>query len=139
MTLTGAILQIPREKEKTYLYMPNPSLVHSKSVKINHHLKVADVFITFGCPETFLLEPVLGHYRPDAYMIVEDVHSCIEVQITPISKKKMQEKVDNFVATSGIDHSAKTLYLFSDYRYDALKVPDGFEVLRYPLPKEVYS
>lgn len=139
MTLTGSILQVPREKDKTYLYMPNPALVHGKSQKVNHHLKVVDVYIYFGCPEVFTIEPVFSHYRPDAFMIDGNGHNiCIEVQLTPISKTKMQQKIDNFRATFH-DHHCYNLYIITDHRYDGLKVPEGFHIHKLPIPKEVYS
>lgn len=139
MTLEGAILQIPREKDKTYLYMPNPALINGKSIKVNHHLAIADVYINFECPEIFTIEPDFGHYRPDIYM--KDAYHkpfCIEVQLTPISKKKMQEKVDNFASTFG-EHDARDLLIITDHRYDGLKVPDGFHIHKLPIPKEIYS
>lgn len=140
MTLEGSILQIPREKDKTYLYMPNPAMIHGKSQKVNHHLKVVDVFISLGCPVNFYIEPEYGHYRPDAYLIDElNKHICIEVQLTPISKTKMQQKIDNFVATYLNEHHAREMYLYTDHRYDGIKIPEGFKVHKLPIPNEIYS
>lgn len=120
--------------------MPNPTLIHPKTVKIDHYLKIVDVFIAAGCPETFLPEPVFGEYRPDAYLKDnKDNPICVEVQLTPISTKRMQSKIDQFECEFGREHDAKIMLLVSNNNYDKVKVPDGFKLARISVPKEVYT
>lgn len=120
--------------------MPNPTLIHPKTVKIDHFLKIVDVFLASGCPATFLPEPVFGEYRPDVYMKdSKNVPMCVEVQLTPISTKKMQTKIDQWVAMNDLEHDAKHLLLVSNNNYDKVKVPEGFKLLRAAIPKEIYT
>lgn len=140
MSLNGAISQIQRERDKPYIYMPNPTLIHPRTVKIDHYLKIVDVFISSGCPTTFLPEPTFGEYRPDAYLKDRnDTPICVEVQLTPISTKKMQHKIDQFEYEFGKEHDSKIILLVSDNKYDKVKIPDGFKLARISVPKEVYT
>lgn len=120
--------------------MPNPTLIHPRSVKIDHYLKIVDVYIASGCPLVFLPEPAFGEYLPDAYMKDhKGVKMCVEVQLTHISTKKMQTKLDQFAKMYGVEHDAKTLLLVSDVQYSKVKIPDGFKLLRIGVPTEVYT
>ena len=140
MSLNGAISQIQRERDKPYLYMPNPTLIHPRTVKIDHYLKIVDVFIATGYPEVFVPEPKLGDYNPDAYFKDRNGNPlCVEVQLTPISTKKMQTKIDQFVGTYGTEHDSKTIFLVSNSSYDKVKVPSGFQLMKAAVPKEIYT
>ena len=141
MSITGAINQIVRERDKPYIYMPNPSLIHPRTVKITHYLKIVDFYITYGCPDMFVPEPVLGEYLPDVYMRDgNNVPYCVEIQLTPISHAKMQKKIDSFVKTYKQKlHDAKTFLLVTDNRYDRLEIPSEFTIERMTVPKEVYT
>jgi hypothetical protein len=120
--------------------MPNPATLHHRSVKLNHYLKIVDFYIHAGCPKTFLPEPQFKDYKPDVYM--KDLKGnpiCVEIQITPISTKKMQMKIDQFVSTHNKEHDAKIMLLVSNNAYDKVVVPTGFKLHRIPLPKEPYN
>lgn len=139
--MDGKILQVQRGRSETNLYMPNPAILHTRSIKIEHHLKIVDVFIKMGCPKVFKIEPKYKSYEPDMY--IHDFKGnpiCIEVQLTPISTKKMQTKVDEFVTSfKKKEHDAKIMLLISDKSYDNLKIPDGYRVIPLPLPLEPYT
>lgn len=120
--------------------MPNPAIIHTRSVKLNHYLKIVDVYIAAGCPNVFQPEPNFGEYQPDAYMkTTRGDTMCVEVQLTHISSKKMQKKVDQFVNTYGDRHDAKTFLLVSNVAYGKLKIPEGFKIKRVSIPDEVYT
>lgn len=103
-------------------------------------MKIVDVYIAAGCPEKFIPEPTFGEYRPDAYMIDRKGDpACIEVQITPISTKKMQLKIDQFVSSFGKEHNAKVFLLVSDNNYGKIEMPKGFKLKRIGMPKEIYT
>lgn len=132
----GKLLVVPRTKDQTYLYTTNPSQIHHKSNKIDHHLKIVDYFIALGCPKNFIIEPMLGDYEPDIFMKDRTQRSiCIEIQLTKVANKKMQDKLDLFVKEYGREHDAKTFVVVSDIKYK-LKVPNGFSLKYYKLPKE---
>jgi hypothetical protein len=138
--MNGSITQIQRERDKPYLYMPNPTLIHPKTVKIDHYLKIVDFYIQAGCPKTFDLEPTFGEYNPDVYM--KDLKGnpiCVEVQITPISAKKMQTKIDQFVSTFGNKHDAKIMLLVTDSNYSKVSTPPNFKIIKLPMPTEPYA
>lgn len=63
---------------------------------------------------------------------------CVEIQITPISTKKMQKKIDEFVSTYKKEHDAKIMLLVSNQGYPKIKMPSGFKLIRIPLPQEPY-
>lgn len=137
--MDGKLLQVPRERDKTFLYMPNPSIIHPRSVKIDHHLKLVDFYIQTGCPAHFLLEPKFGDYEPDAYL--KDLKGnaiCAEVQITPISNKRMQNKIEQFTSMYGKEHDARVLLLATNNDYTKIHVPKGFKLIKIPLPNEPY-
>lgn len=120
--------------------MPNPATLHTRSIKIDHHLKLVDFFIHAGCPKTFIPEPNFKGYKPDVYM--KDLKGnpiCVEVQITPISTKKMQSKIDEFVATYKKEHDARVMLLVSDNAYDKVTIPSPFKIVRIPMPQEPYN
>lgn len=131
-------MNIKRTKDKPYLYTLNPSPIHHKSNKIDHYLKIVDFYIDNGCPERFVVEPILGSYSPDVlFKDRSDNSICVELQITPISIQKMQEKINKFVAEYGKNHDSKVFSLCSNQNYTKLKMPTGFRLIKQPLPKEV--
>jgi hypothetical protein len=134
----GSVLPVQRTKDKPYLYTGNPSAIHHKSNKIDHCLKIVDFFIKEGKPTNFVVEPILGDYSPDVFFRDGFNRSiCVEIQITPISLKKMQDKVDRFVKEFGKEHDSKLFVLCSDASYNKLVMPKGFKLIKQPLPKEV--
>lgn len=138
--MSGAISQIQRERDKPFLYMPNPTLIHPRTVKIDHYLKIVDFYIYSGCPKVFLTEPKFGDYNPDVYMKDKKGNSiCVEVQLTPISTKKMQTKIDEFTAEFGKTHDARIIALVSNNSYSKIKIPEGFKLVKIPIPKEPYT
>jgi hypothetical protein len=91
-----------------------------------------------GCPEKFIVEPVLGAYIPDVMFKDKAGKSiCVEVQLTPISLKKMQRKVDQFVKEYGRNHDAKILVIASERPYKGLSIPSGFKVVQIRVPQEM--
>jgi hypothetical protein len=91
-----------------------------------------------GCPEKFLVEPVLGEYIPDVmFKDNGDKSICVEVQLTPISLKKMQKKVDGFVKEYGRSHDAKILVIASERPYKGLVVSQGFKLVQIRVPQEI--
>lgn len=120
--------------------MPNPTLIHPKSSKIEHYLKITDTYIHFGYPSVFLVEPSFGEYNPDVYMKDHEGNvMCVEIQRTPISTKKMQRKIDQFVSTFGKEHDANIFLLVSNEEYGKVKIPKGFHLYRMGIPPEPYS
>jgi hypothetical protein len=140
MTLNGSITQIQRERDKPFLYMPNPTLIHPRTIKIDHYLKIVDFYIHTGCPDNFIPEPPYKEYKPDVYMKDQKGNPiCVEIQITPISTKKMQQKIDQFVSSYGKEHDAKILLLVTNNDYGKVKVPPTFKLIKLPLPNEPYG
>lgn len=138
LVLNGTVLAVPRTKDKSYLYTLNPSPIHHKSNKIEHQLKIVDYFIQCGMPKQFIIEPALGTYNPDIfYKDINGISVCVEIQITPISTKKMQLKLDNFVKEFGREHDSKILILCSSQNYPQCKLPKGFQLVRQNLPQEI--
>lgn len=138
LVMDGIALAVPRTKDKHYLYTSNPSHIHHKSNKIDHYLKIVDFYIKENCPEIFVIEPILGSYEPDIYFKDKSGKSiCVEIQITPISIKKMQKKYDDFVKEYDKTHDSKTFVICSDNSYEKLKAHKDFKVVRKPLPKGV--
>jgi competence CoiA-like predicted nuclease len=120
--------------------MPNPATLHHRSVKLDHQLKLVDFYIHTGCPETYIPEPNWKEYKPDVYMKDKKGNAiCVEIQITPISAKKLQTKIDQFVSTYGKEHDAKVMFLVSDNLYTQAQIPTGFSLIRLPMPKEIYT
>lgn len=129
---------IPRPKDECYLYMPNPTRIHPHSAKTNHFLGIADVYLRYGQPKHFLVEPELkGHpYQPDAYMIYNNKEIVVELQLSHTSEKKIQEKVDNFVDSGDKGyHSANTLWIISDLKWKA-KIKNGYSLEYIPWTME---
>jgi hypothetical protein len=82
----------------------------------------------------------MGNYRPDVYMKDRKNNPvCVEIQLTHISAKKMQTKIDQFVSEYNKEHDAKIMLLVTDNNYDKIKMPDGFNLVRLPIPKEPYT
>jgi hypothetical protein len=137
LVIEGSILQVKRERDQPYCYTANPSPIHHKSNKINHYLKIVDFYILKGCPENFLLEPILGTYEPDIlFKDQSNKNICVEIQITPISLNKMKTKINQFVAEYDKEHDSTVFVLCSDQSYNKLKLPNGFKLIKQPLPKE---
>lgn len=138
LSMDGSVLAIPRTKDKHYLYTFHPGGMNPKSVLIDHQMKIVDYYIEQNCPEKFLIEPVLGSYEPDIFYYDHMGRSiCVEIQLTKISLKKMQKKVDAFINEYGKEHNSKLMILCSDSEYKKLKVKEGFKVTRRNLPKEI--
>ncbi|UTC25184.1 hypothetical protein Bfsp1_28 [Cytobacillus phage Bfsp1] len=136
LVVEGKILAVPRTKDLCYLYTSNPSHIHHKSNKIDHHLKIVDFYIALGCPKDFIIEPLLGDYEPDIFMKDRNGKSiCVEIQLTKISSKKMQEKIDLYVKEYGKEHDSKTFVIVSNYRFK-VRVPNGFQLKFYKVPAE---
>jgi hypothetical protein len=138
LTMGGIVLQVPRTRDKTFLYTCNPTHINHKSNKIDHHLKIVDFYIQSGTPDNFLIEPQLGKYEPDIFFKDKSNNTvCVEIQITPISIKKMQEKVNVFVSEFGKNHDSKTFVLCSNNEYNKLQIPTGFRFKKLLLPNEI--
>jgi hypothetical protein len=121
--------------------MPNPATMHHRSIKIDHHLKIVDFYIHAGCPHIFIPEPNFKTYKPDAYMKDKKGNPiCVEIQITPISNKRMQTKIDEFVKSHKYkEHDAKVMLLVSNNEYNQVTYPPSFKLIRLPLPDEPYT
>jgi hypothetical protein len=140
MHMDGKILQIQRERDKPYIYMPNPATLHSRSIKIDHHLKIVDFYIHSGMPEVFIPEPNFKNYKPDVYMKdKQGIPICVEIQLTPISTKRMQAKIDEFVSTYKKEHDAQVMLLVSNNEYGKITFPSSFKLVRIPIPDEPYA
>jgi hypothetical protein len=134
LVTAGSCLPIPRTKDKCYLYAD--LAVNPKSNKVNHFLKIVDFYLASGRPEKFIVEPLLGSYEPDVFFKDKNNNSiCVEIQLTAISHKKMQKKIDSFVKEYGKEHDSKIFVICSDYRYKT-NIPKGFRLVCQGLPRE---
>lgn len=134
MERDGYILQFPQPKDKPYLYMPNPAKIHHHSAKLQHHLYLVDLYIRYGKPEKFSLEPkITPEYIPDVYMVKNNKAVIIEAQLSRISNGKMQNKVDMFVDTllKG-KHRVNELWIMCNDEY-VLQHPSSVVVKQKPL------
>jgi hypothetical protein len=123
----GMVYPVPQPKDKPYLYMPNPTLIHPSSTRTNHFLGLVDFYIRIGQPEIYEVEPDLKHsYCPDAYTIVNGEPVIVELQLSHKSNKTIQEKINGFVSSYSI-HKAKKMWLVTDRKFK-YEVPRGFEV-----------
>lgn len=138
LTLNGLANPIIRRKDECYLYTTNPAHIHPNSNKINHQLKILDYYIEVNQPKQCVIEPILGGYEPDL-MYKDNMNRtvCVEIQLTKISKKRMQEKINRFIAEYGINHDSKILYICSTIKYNDLKTKNEFKIIQRNLPKEV--
>jgi hypothetical protein len=105
-------------------------MIHPNSTRTKHFLAIAEFFIRIGKPKTYIVEPNLEceYYRPDVYMDYKSEHIIIEIQLTHISTRRMQEKVDNWVKSyKEKKHYAKKMWIVSDNLY-RIAAPEGFEV-----------
>jgi uncharacterized protein (DUF1499 family) len=136
LTRDGWVTPIPMPKDKPYLYMPNPTMIHTQSSKTQHFLSLVDVYIDLGQPNIYQIEPQINQeYRPDVYARLPEP-TIIEVQRSYISHKKMQEKLNMFVDSSiRRQHDSNILWIISTREYK-LKVPSGFTVIQ-SNPKEI--
>jgi hypothetical protein len=138
LSMDGSVLPIPQTKDKVYLYTLNPSPIHHRSNKIDHALKIVDFYIQYGTPKQFAIEPTLGTYQPDIMYRDKNNHSiCVEIQLTQISVKKMQQKINQFVHEYRKEHDSKILLLCSNANYNGLKIPNGFQLIRKNLPQNI--
>ena len=127
----GHVLAVPQERDKPYLYMPNPALIHLKSMKTDHFLGLVDIFIQLKQPPIYEVEPIVNDdYRPDAYTRIDGAPVIIEYQRTIISSKRIEYKVNAFVESFyRKQHDAKTLMIVTDHPYK-VGTPPGFTVLQ---------
>ena len=127
----GYVLPIPQVKDRPYLYMPNPAIIHHRSNKIEHFLGLVDIYLRLKKPKIFEVEPQINdEYVPDAYTRINDRPVIIEYQRTLISTKKMQSKVDAFVESYvRKQHDARTLLIVSDHNYPKITIPSGFHII----------
>lgn len=138
LSMGGIVLPVKRERDKTYCYTCNPSPIHHKSNKIEHYLKIVDFYISRGCPDNFVIEPIFGSYESDVFFKDSSNNSiCVEIQLTPISHNKMQTKINQFVSEYEKEHDSKVFVLCTDHSYSKLKMPNGFKLIKQPLPKEI--
>lgn len=92
-----------------------------------------------GTPKTFEVEPSFDGYNPDVFMVDSKGNKiCVEVQLTPISSKKMKTKVEQFCATYK-QHQSKVLMLCTNQSYGKVTAPEGFHIVKMEVPREVYS
>jgi hypothetical protein len=126
----GYAVAVPQENGKPYLYMPNPTIIHPRSRRIEHFLKIVDLYIETCLPDHFDVEPTFSNeYRPDVYATINGERMVIEVQRTRISNRKMQEKVDAFMRSYYMkEHDARTMWICASMRYD-VSVESGFKVI----------
>jgi hypothetical protein len=138
LTLDGSVLQIPRTKDQPYLYTLNPAGLNPKSNKVDHQLKILDLYIHLNCPSQYKVEPLLGSYSPD--LMHKDKNGqtiCSEIQLTPISKKKMQDKINHYSNEYNVKHDSCILHLYSDYDYKTLSVPKNIHIIKKPIAPEI--
>jgi hypothetical protein len=130
----GIILPIPQPKDRPYLYMPNPTIIHPNSTRTNHFLAITDFYIRIGQPDIYEVEPDIKHdYRPDAYTIIKGEHICIEIQLSHKSNKVIQEKINGFVSSHKTNkHQARKMWLVTDRPFK-FTVPIGYDVDIIPL------
>jgi hypothetical protein len=62
---------------------------------------------------------------------------CVEIQLTPISSKKMQEKINQFTSEYEKNHLAKTFILCSNNDYKGIKFPNDFKLIKQLIPSEI--
>lgn len=138
----GSVCSYPRTKDQCYLYALKG--FNPKNQKVDHALKIVDVYIYLKCPGACLVEPELGSYEPDLFYRDHFNRSvCVEVQLTKISQKRMQEKVNNFMKEEGKNHDSRLLLIYSDHKYSGITFDSTKYKVRFEaLPKEsffVYS
>lgn len=128
------ITAIPQPRDCQYLYMPNPTIIHPRSRSREHFLAIADFYIAVGFPRVYVVEPNLQcDYRPDVYYRDSDGDSyVVEVQLSKVSNKIMQEKYDKFVDSyRKKKHDAKTMVIVSDREYK-IEEREGYIVRTIP-------
>jgi hypothetical protein len=138
LTLDGSVLQIPRTKDQHYLYTLNPPLINPKSNKVEHQLKILDLYIHLNCPSNYKVEPLLGSYAPDfMYKDKNNQTICCEIQLTPISKKKMQQKINHYSNEYNVKHDSRILHLYSDYDYKDINAPKNVHIIKKRIVPEI--
>lgn len=133
----GICCSYPRSKDQCHLYALKG--YNPKNQKVEHQLKIVDTFINIGCPDQCLIEPELGSYEPDLFYKDHFNRSvCVEVQLTRISLKKMQDKVNNFMKEEGKNHDARLLVICADRDYSMVTFDkQKYKVKFEPLTKEI--
>lgn len=102
-------------------------MIHTQSSKINHYLGLAEIYLRLGQPDSFDIEvKIADDFITDAVTTLQDTPVLIELQRSIVSNRKMQDKVDKFVAHYE-KHHARHLWIFTDKPYD-ISVPSGFLV-----------
>ena len=83
----------------------------------------------YGQPVIFEVEPDLKcDYRPDVFMIRNGKRIFIELQLTRISNKKMQDKINRYTQSFYLKHhNVDNLWIVTDHLYN-LSAPDGFNI-----------
>jgi hypothetical protein len=97
-----------------------------------------DTFIDLGMPSQCAIEPQLGSYEPDLFYKDHFNRSvCVEVQLTNISQKRMQEKINTFIKEEGKNHDARLLYIISDCKFDTFHYDTKkYKIILKEMPKE---
>jgi hypothetical protein len=86
-------------------------------------------------PRKFIVEPILGKYEPDIFFRDKANKTiCVEIQITPISHNKMQEKINQFVSEYGKNHDSKTFVLCTNNSYNKLQIQKDFRLIKQSIP-----
>jgi hypothetical protein len=132
----GFVCSVPRTKDQCYCYALKG--YNPKNQKSDHQLKIVDTFIELGKPNQCIIEPELGSYEPDLFYKDHFNRSvCVEVQLTRISQKRMQEKVNTFIKEEGVNHDSRLLVVYSDYRICGLIFDEKkYKIMMKELPKE---
>jgi hypothetical protein len=85
-------------ERQPFVYFPKPTSIKKDGNKVDHFLKIADVYIQLlkmEIPEEFDIEPRYdADVRPDIFTIVKRTPFFIEVQNSFYSQKVMQKKIN---------------------------------------------
>jgi hypothetical protein len=131
----GLCCSWPRAKDQCYCYTLKG--YNPKNQKNEHQLKIVDAAIELNCYDHCVIEPTFGVYEPDLFY--KDHFNrlvCVEVQLTKISAKRMQEKVNNFIKEKQ-QHGAGLLYIVSDHNYNDIRYDQTKAKINFmELPKE---
>lgn len=133
----GLCYSFPRTKDQCYCY--GLKGYNPKNQKVDHQLKIVDTFIEFGMPDQCLIEPQLGSYEPDLFYKDHFNRSvCVEVQLTRISHKRMQEKINHFIKEEGVNHDARLFIIVSHFKFDSFHYDQTkYKVIQKEMPKEI--
>jgi hypothetical protein len=85
-------------ERQPFVYFPKPTGIKKDGNKVDHFLKIADVYIQLlklEVPEEFDIEPRYdADVRPDIFTIIKRTPFFIEVQNSFYSQKVMQKKIN---------------------------------------------